>query len=774
MNQRNLRNPTNGRQHGSWDSSGRDGTSNTFVNREQNGNSRSVTGNASRSEFCNASSANSHTNDLLRSAGQTSRDSTNENGRNTRENAPGKGCHFDSPNRRIGNGNNGANRDSGPGLDAAQAGAGPDDDRRDSSNCDQSHNSSINYTSHGNSNSSGFKHEFQVLYTHQKTKKKKSWKDGRLVLRSTRASLYEAVPIPGSAGGAIDSLDLTTKEARCLRDGYYDGELESEKFLIAVEGPWNAVGGGSGDNVHGTDHNNNPLWNDPTTQSTKQQLRQRDHLRQRRLPSSSMKKLLENKFRIPQKIIPLHPEEKRRREAMTGVGGSGGGRMMKRSRPLQPGELERRFYGDSRGTNRRCGNDDGGPGGGNISVFHGSEKRYDEKLHCRPNGREETDKYETNNAHQHDRADLLIRNRREFRCNDQQTSYGDGFPERRGAHREGRGNDSNRIRQTVENPDSRSRYDQYDRGDLPEYAREIEDSKNHVPSNWNASRNNDRFDSEKDSTGNSNTSQHAGSQNNIGRDFHGPSNFVSDGFDPSDLYGEEDEEFDECPANEDHERGGGGDASQEENQQANYCKNYSSIMNSRVQEHNYTTLPSQHDTPVSQTNAISHQAPPASSRYSSSKSQEYEKETEELLALFDNDSSQGPNHSNAQCRESVTEGVNQGDGRDHNSNRDGFENETSSQGVENDDSLSDSFIRSIREADEQDNDKCGRWESKFSSVNGGFGWEDSDDAGPTCGEDGDSSLDNHETDCTINKHLSGFSLPSPGESSTEDDDSDCD
>ena len=105
--------------------------------------------------------------------------------------------------------------------------------------------------------------QFQVLYTHQKTKNIKSWKDGRLVLSGTHGSLYM-----GSGGEVIDTLQLTRGEAEALDEGdYTDGDLESGKFLIQVGGPWidATSSGGAGGRI------NDPLWNKwPLVQSNLQ------------------------------------------------------------------------------------------------------------------------------------------------------------------------------------------------------------------------------------------------------------------------------------------------------------------------------------------------------------------------------------------------------------------------------------------------------------------------------------------------------------------------
>jgi hypothetical protein len=87
------------------------------------------------------------------------------------------------------------------------------------------------------------KWSFQVLYTHQKTKKKKAWKDGRLILHNNGGSLYDASSSSSCGVGlsngpaVLDTIELTSNQARAVVNGNLC-ELESEKFLIQVEGIW--------------------------------------------------------------------------------------------------------------------------------------------------------------------------------------------------------------------------------------------------------------------------------------------------------------------------------------------------------------------------------------------------------------------------------------------------------------------------------------------------------------------------------------------------------
>lgn len=82
------------------------------------------------------------------------------------------------------------------------------------------------------------------------------------------------------------------------------------------------------------------------------------------LPSIGMKNVLARKFVMPAKVLPPPPEEKRRRMQQNG------GVLQKRARPLQPGELERRYYGnDGRGGGFDSDGRGGGGGGGGYGEY---------------------------------------------------------------------------------------------------------------------------------------------------------------------------------------------------------------------------------------------------------------------------------------------------------------------------------------------------------------------------------------------------------------------
>eukprot|EP00592_Proboscia_alata_P006870 CAMPEP_0194358944 /NCGR_PEP_ID=MMETSP0174-20130528/6188_1 /TAXON_ID=216777 /ORGANISM="Proboscia alata, Strain PI-D3" /LENGTH=789 /DNA_ID=CAMNT_0039129579 /DNA_START=287 /DNA_END=2656 /DNA_ORIENTATION=+ len=168
--------------------------------------------------------------------------------------------------------------------------------------------------SNGNNTSS-----YECLFTHHKTQKKKKWLDGKVIIHhcGNRIRLYMANPLLGSSDKPLDEIDgignSTTVQPGC--------QLESEKYLITIEG----------------------LWQPRKTQNSAL----------RGGPSAGMKKVLNNKFRLPGCAGQYVPKR-----TITSMGTS------KRRRPLQPGELERIHYGETNNNQNNIYPNDGGNGGG--------------------------------------------------------------------------------------------------------------------------------------------------------------------------------------------------------------------------------------------------------------------------------------------------------------------------------------------------------------------------------------------------------------------------
>ena len=156
-------------------------------------------------------------------------------------------------------------------------------------------------TSHG---------QFACLYTKHKTQKHKVWQDGRLVIGPSSLRLHAAQPID-LRDSVLDECEITRRQADMFVSGDQD-TIETEKFLITVDGPWI-----------------------PPNQTSR--AKNSRALGQTPLVSRKMQKVMTNKFRKPTPFVPPN------RQGPTGRFGV----QNQRRRPLQPGELQRRYYGSS-------------------------------------------------------------------------------------------------------------------------------------------------------------------------------------------------------------------------------------------------------------------------------------------------------------------------------------------------------------------------------------------------------------------------------------------
>ena len=122
------------------------------------------------------------------------------------------------------------------------------------------------------------------------------------------ASLFDAHPPPGSGDPKLDECCLSRLQCDALIR-QMETRLETEKFLVQVEGPWIA-----------------------STASVAL-------AKPNALVSQGMKKVITRKFQKPGKYVPKHPMQEQQNQPPG---------MRKRQRqPLQPGELQRRYYGDA-------------------------------------------------------------------------------------------------------------------------------------------------------------------------------------------------------------------------------------------------------------------------------------------------------------------------------------------------------------------------------------------------------------------------------------------
>jgi hypothetical protein len=144
--------------------------------------------------------------------------------------------------------------------------------------------------------------QYNCLFTKHLTQKRKKWLDGRLVVKGTRVTLYDANPALGASDFSLDECELGPKQ-RC---GQLSSEtkIQTEKHIIEVTGPWKC-GGQQG-------------------------------IKRAPLISNGMKKVMQNKFRIVKMGTHAPPPQAQRKQASF---------LGKRRLPLQPGELERRYYG---------------------------------------------------------------------------------------------------------------------------------------------------------------------------------------------------------------------------------------------------------------------------------------------------------------------------------------------------------------------------------------------------------------------------------------------
>lgn len=210
--------------------------------------------------------------------------------------------------------------------------------------------------------------QYVVLYTHQKAKKKPTWKDGRLKLSGGRATLYDANPLLGNGDAPLDSLEVSRVEIDALSKGDCD-DLESEKYLIQIEGPWR-------------------------TSSSSLSVPKKTNAG----PSARMKRIINTKFQVPQKVMPNFEQQRRMRME----------KMNKRQKVLQPGELERMHYG---GVNRNYGDgDNGGYHQGNFdSNYGGFEQQhgsnYDNRAHVGNNSNDHNNRRAMNNIQNNQNLD---------------------------------------------------------------------------------------------------------------------------------------------------------------------------------------------------------------------------------------------------------------------------------------------------------------------------------------------------------------------------------
>ena len=153
--------------------------------------------------------------------------------------------------------------------------------------------------------------QFACLYTKHKTQKRKIWKDGRLVISGCMAALHDAHPVPGSGDPILDQCEIARAQMSAILAAHVK-DLETEKYLVTIEGPWTTP---------------RPLSSVNTANNST-------------VVSQQMTKVISRKFRKPTNRIPPPPAANQMSASVLG----------KRRRPLQPGELQRRYHGNALAT----------------------------------------------------------------------------------------------------------------------------------------------------------------------------------------------------------------------------------------------------------------------------------------------------------------------------------------------------------------------------------------------------------------------------------------
>jgi len=150
-------------------------------------------------------------------------------------------------------------------------------------------------------------------------------------VNSNQVILYDANPKPGSSGTALDQVEITKSQTTGIVE-LNETEVETEQFLITVEGPWV---GAQNTNVQKT--SNYKVINSKTIFKPRNRLIGSVKVNGLQGLSAGMQNVLNRKFRKPSAYKPPPAHEKKRKT-------------LDRPPPLQPGELEKRYYGSSSST----------------------------------------------------------------------------------------------------------------------------------------------------------------------------------------------------------------------------------------------------------------------------------------------------------------------------------------------------------------------------------------------------------------------------------------
>ena len=161
--------------------------------------------------------------------------------------------------------------------------------------------------------------QFCCLYTKHKTQKRKTWIDGRLEVdkKTNQVYLHDANPPPGSLDAPLDQSELSKTETINIIERN-ENVLESEKYLVTIEGPW-------------INHERNKSR---TVDSKTNFSNATPKI------SAGMQKLMTRKFRKPSAYIPPPNDQKKRK-------------VINRKPPLQPGDIDKLYYRKQKRINNR-------------------------------------------------------------------------------------------------------------------------------------------------------------------------------------------------------------------------------------------------------------------------------------------------------------------------------------------------------------------------------------------------------------------------------------
>ena len=179
------------------------------------------------------------------------------------------------------------------------------------------------------------------LFTKHKTQKRKVWNDGRLVLISSKAILYDADPPPGSNDPILGECEISNIQMQNILAAATT-TLEMERYLVEVEGPWSSSSSSS----------SLLSQNAPPVVVASASASARNRRRPKAVSSSMNKLMTSSKFKTPKPYIPPRSSVRPDNKIIQILG--------KRQRPLQPGELVAMHHGGG-GNGNGNGNDGGYP-----------------------------------------------------------------------------------------------------------------------------------------------------------------------------------------------------------------------------------------------------------------------------------------------------------------------------------------------------------------------------------------------------------------------------